>query len=128
MPNTKKAVSPSYHPPGKVLDHGIVFVMSLSAWRYTSFSPVVKTFVVITNLNYYGFSFTLMLLLTQPVVVEEIVQLADDCVGPLPTITCFIAQKVHLSRSSNSKHYTLPRGQEVDGTWLERVTREVHLS
>ncbi len=70
------------------------------------------------------------MLLTQAVVLEKIVELADDCVCPFPAITSFVAQKVDLSGNGltrNSKHSTLPRGQEVDRTWLERVTWEVHL-
>ena len=62
--------------------------------------------------------------------LEEVVKLADNRVGPFPTITSFITQKVDLSGNGltcNSKYSTLPRGQEVDGTWLERVTWEVHL-
>ncbi len=70
-----------------------------------------------------------MLLLTQAVVLEEVVKLADDRFGPFPTITSFITQKVDLSGNGltcNSKYSTLPRGrgQEVDGTWVVHLKRK----
>ncbi len=73
----------------------------------------VSTVVTITSL------LKLIMLLTQAVVLEKIVELAHYCVCPFPAITSFVAQKVDLSGNGltlNSKHSILPRSQEVDRT------------
>ena len=70
VPNNQKGqgdlgVSLRQDSPGKVLYHGVVLVLpstvicpvQLSAWRYTSFSPIVKTISKNNHCNNnYGFS------------------------------------------------------------------------
>ena len=53
--------------------------------------------------------------------VKEVVEHADNCIGPLPHIRCLIDDKVDQSRDSftaDPKKGSLPGGEEVDGAWL----------
>ena len=68
--------------------------------------------------------------LFKTVVVEEVVEEADDCVGALSRVTGFVDEVMDLpgnSLTTHSKHRTLPRGLKVDGPWLQGVVRVVHL-
>ena len=70
------------------------------------------------------------LALSKTVVVKEVMQEADDCVGALSRVTGFVDEVMHLpgnSLATHSKHRTLPQGLKVDGPWLQGVVRVVHL-
>lgn len=59
---------------------------------------------------------------SKPMIIEEVMQLADHDIGSLATIECLVSQVVHLSWNSfamDPKNTTFPRNKEVHGAWLE---------
>ena len=70
------------------------------------------------------------LALSKTVVVKEVVEEADDCVGTLSRVTGFVDKVMHLpgnSLTTHTEHCALPRGLEIDGPWLQGVVRVVNL-
>ena len=61
---------------------------------------------------------------SKAVVVEEMVELADDDVGTLPAVTGFICKIIDLPWdpfTMNSKNRAFPSNQEVHRTRLQRI-------
>ena len=70
------------------------------------------------------------ILFTHPMCLKEVMQLADDGVGTLPTIPRLITEEIDLPGECltvHPKYCTLPWSEEVDWSWLKRVTRKVDL-
>ena len=70
------------------------------------------------------------ILLPEAVHVKEEMQLADRCICPFSHFPRFVVRKIYLARDSlavDPKDGTLPRSEEVDGTWLHWVRWEVYL-
>ena len=70
------------------------------------------------------------ILLPEAVHVKEEMQLADHCICPFSHFPRFVVRKIYLARDSlavDPKDGTLPRSEEVDGTWLHWVRWEVYL-
>ena len=90
MPNYQSdlGVPPCHDPPGEVLQHTIVFVLPAT--------------VVCMEEHLH---------LAQAMSVEEVVKLANDCIGPLAASFCLIAEEVNLPCQCLTvypKHSTLP--------------------
>ena len=106
-PTTRKeyvtCVSSSQYSPHQVVDDSIVLVLSCA--------------IVGVKVD---------MLLPEAVHVKEEMQLADHCICPFS----HVGQKMYLSRDClavDPKDGTLPRSEEVDGTWLHWVRWEVYL-
>ena len=68
--------------------------------------------------------------LTQGMVCQEVVKVADNCVGPLPCVHCLIYKEVYLPwypLTADPKYATLPGCFEVHGAWLEGIVWIVDL-
>ena len=75
-------------------------------------------------------SMQLQLHFAQGMVFQEVVDVADNCIGPLPCVHCLICQVVNLPwypLTADPKYPALPRGFEIHGTWLEGIMGIVHL-
>ena len=96
-----------HHSPQKVLDHDGILILPTT----------------VIGVQVYR-------LLTQPMVYEEVVEHADDGVGPLPHVHCLIDQVIHLSGNrlaAHSKDCTLPGCKKVHGAGLKGVVWVEHL-
>ena len=68
--------------------------------------------------------------LSQPIVVEEVIQHADNCVCPLANVRSLVNDEVDLSwdgLTTDPKQGSLPGSQEVDWARLEWVDGVVNL-
>ena len=68
--------------------------------------------------------------LSQAMVLEEMMEHADDGIGPLSCVARFIDEVVDLPGdgfTTYPKDSAFPRDQEIDGARLERVRRVVDL-
>ena len=71
-----------------------------------------------------------MFILTKAMMLEEVVELANHSIGPLPTVPCLVAKEVHLTGDGlthNTKHRALPWDKKVYWPGLERITWIVHV-
>ena len=69
-------------------------------------------------------------LLSKTMILKEIVQSVNYCIGSFPTISSFICQEFDLSGEGltiNTKYGALPRCQEVYGTWMQWIGGVVYL-
>ena len=101
------AVQSSHHSPDEVMEHRVVLILP---------HTIVRMQVHIH--------------LSQTVLVEEMMEHANNCVSSLPCIAGFINEVVDLPRdgfTTYPKDSTLARGQEVDGARLERIRGIVNL-
>ena len=92
---------PCQHSPHKVLHHGVILIL---------------TSAVVSMQGDRG--------LSQSMVVKEVVEHADNCIGTLPYVRSLIDDEVHLSGdclTADPKQGSLPRSQEVDWARLEGV-------
>ena len=96
-----------HRSPHKVLDHAVVLILA---------STVVS--MEVCNL------------LSQSMVLQEVVNSADNGIGSLTTVSSLISQEVDLPRNGftvHSKHCALSRCEKVDWTWLKWIRGVVHL-
>jgi hypothetical protein len=69
--------------------------------------------------------------LTQPIIPEEMVQIADDSIGPLADRDSLVNQVVHLlgeALTAHPENATISRCQEVQWARLSRVAGDVDLA
>ena len=112
MPNNHKVevdsvVEASHHTPEKVLNHGVVFILS--------------TAVVGVEAD-RG--------LTESVMAEEVFQHGDYGVCTLASVTGFVDHEIYLpwkSLAANSKDCCLLRGEKIDWAGPKRVVGIMHL-
>ena len=98
---------PCQHSPHKVLHHGVILIL---------------TSAVVSMQGDRG--------LSQSMVVKEVIEHADNCIGTLPYVRSLVDDEVHLSGdclTADPKQGSLPRSQEVDWARLEGVAWVVHL-
>ena len=130
-------------PPEEILDHRVVLVLpsaivgmqvdvrlSYSECNMLCDSVFAKMHTQFTHSTHINIHTLLYSFFTKAMMLKKIVELADHGVGPLPTVSSLIAEEVHLAGdglTDHSEDSTLPRDQEVDRPWLERITGVVHL-
>ena len=106
MPNDEEGegdvmMQSNHHPPDEILEHSVILILSHA--------------VVYMQVD---------MCLFQAMLLKEVMEQTDDCVGPLPCVTGFINEVVDLPRDSFTtypKESALARSEEVDGAWLARV-------
>ena len=94
-------MEPNHHPPDEVVEHCIIFILA----------HIVVGMLVDVHLS-------------QSMLSKEVVEHADDGIGPFPSVTGFINDVVDLpcdGFTTYPKDCTLVRSEEVYGAWLERV-------
>ena len=72
----------------------------------------------------------LQLFFSQSMVLQEVVEHADDCVGPLASVEGLVNKIVHLTRqplTADPKDGAFSWCFKVDGAWLKRVVGKVYL-
>ena len=104
---TDLCVEPNHHPPYEVMEHSVILVLPHTIVRMK-----------------------VDMCLSQSMLLEEMVEHADDGVGPLPRIAGFINEVVDLpwnGFTTYPKDSALARGEEVDWARLEGVRGIVNL-
>ena len=94
-------MEPNHHLPDEVVEHCIIFILA---------------HIVVGVLEDVH--------LSQSMLPKEMVEHADDSIGPLPCVTGFINEVVDLPWNGFTiypKDCTLARSEQVYGAWLERV-------
>ena len=93
-------------PPQQVPDHIVVFILA----RAVVCVEVHISLTCIVKYSMQSCSQKFCYCRTQPVVLQEVVQLADHRVGALPTVTCLITKEIDLAWEGlavNTKDCTL---------------------